>query len=316
VKPYRLHLVATLLLLGLTAAVYAPSLDYDFVDFDDYVYVTQNEHLSQGLSGELAWVMAPYSGSWIPLTWLSFALDYEMGGLDPRVYHRTNIVLHLLATALLYLALVSLTRDVWRSLFVAAVFALHPVHVESVAWVTERKDVLTAVFFSLCLGSYAEYARHPFSLRRYLPVFVFMALALLAKATLVTLPFLLLLLDAWPLGRLRRGEGLTRVFVEKLPLLALSGLTTLMTLGAAFSRTLEGDFAKLPLAERVANAAISTVRYVGMSVWPTDLAVLYPHPGYGVSFGWAAAAAALLVAATLGALALWRPRPAITVGWL
>jgi len=316
VKRHRLHLVATLLLLGLSAAVYAPSLDYDFVDFDDYVYITQNEHLAQGLSGELGWVMAPHSGSWIPLTWLSFALDYELGELDPHVYHRTNVVLHLLATVLLYLALASLTRDVSRSLFVAAVFALHPVHVESVAWVTERKDVLTAVFFGLCLGSYANYARHPFSLRRYLPVVVFLALGLLAKATLVTLPLLLLLLDAWPLRRLRRGNGLARVLAEKLPLLALSAMAAFMTLRAGLSRTLEGDFAQLPLAERLANAAISTIRYVGISVWPTDLSVLYPHPGYGVSFGWAAAAAAGLVAATLGALALWRQRPAIAVGWL
>lgn len=308
-------LTLAFLLGALTLAVYWPSLDYDFVDFDDYVYVTQNEALAQGLGGDLGWVLQPVGGTWAPLTWLSFAVDYELGGLEPRSYHRTNVVLHALGVVFVYLAFVVLTRDLWRSAFVAAVFGLHPVHVESVAWVAERKDVLSGLLLALCLGSYADYVRYPFQLRKYLPVVVFLGLGLMAKSTLVTVPLVLLLLDHWPLDRFGDPATRRRLWLEKLPLVALCAVAAWLTLDAGLERTLVGDFAHLPLLERSANAALSVARYVGLSLWPAGLAVLYPHPGYGVPFGAAALAAAAIAAATVVAIRQRDRWPWLAVGW-
>ena len=188
--------------------VFLQVLEFEFVGLDDYGYVVQNPHLRDGLSREALWgAFRPYFSNWIPLTALSLQLDYALYGLDPAGYHFTNVALHTLSAVLLFFGLTRLTGEVWRSGFVAAVFAVHPLHVESVAWISERKDALSGVFWMLTLLAYGHYREQPASIPRYLWVLLCLALGLLAKPTLVTLPFVLLLLDYWPLGRLRRRDS-------------------------------------------------------------------------------------------------------------
>ncbi|MCP5044450.1 MAG: tetratricopeptide repeat protein [bacterium] len=301
-------------LVAVTLFVYAPNLDHDFVTMDDYPYVVENEAIAQGLTLEtVGWAFRSFRGSsWFPLTWLSFALDHDLGGLDPRVYHRTNIVLHAAGVALLYFALSALTGARTRSLLVACVFALHPLHVESVAWIAERKDVLSALFFMLALWGWARFAERP-SVLRYALVMVATALGLLAKSSLVTLPFVLLLLDVWPLGR--RALSWPRLIAEKLPLLALAlGAASLTWYAGASGAALEAAD-RLGVLHRVGNAAIAYTMYLRDSFWPAELAPFYPHPGVEVSIAGSFLAAAVLVAITAFVIARWRAAPHLAVGW-
>jgi tetratricopeptide (TPR) repeat protein len=253
-------------------------------------------------------------------------VDYQFYGLEhPGGHHLTSVLLHAATAVLLFLLLRRMTGDLWPSAFVAAVFAIHPLRVESVAWVAERKDVLSGLFFVLTLWAYLAYVRHPFSWARYLTVIAMFALGLTAKPMLVTLPFVLLLLDYWPLGRLpirsiekplapSRVLPLSRLIIEKVPLLALSAgscVVTSLAQTAAMAR-----IERLPLPSRVANAVVSYAAYLGEFFFPTDLSVLYPHPGAGLPVWQVAAAMLVLGAISVGVLVCWRRIPSLLVGWL
>jgi tetratricopeptide (TPR) repeat protein len=308
---------------------YAPVFDADFLTYDDDKYVTANPVVQGGLTREgVTWAFtAIHDANWIPLVWLSLMADVELHGLEPAGFHATNVVVHAFSTGLLFAALFLLTGAPWRSLFVAGLFALHPLHVQSVAWIAERKDVLSGFFWMAALLAYALYVRRP-SLARYAGILVAMGLGLLCKATLVTLPFALLLLDVWPADRLspeaRSGASPARratwLAAEKLPLLGLSIGASLVTLGAqGQGGAIRMEY--LPLAQRLANAVLAYGAYLRKTVWPADLSFYYTHtrPDPGSLAVWATGLA--LVAATAAAL-VWAFRfqagrgRAVCVGWL
>jgi Flp pilus assembly protein TadD len=320
---------ARLLALGLIAVtllVFGQTLGFDFVLFDDDGYVLENTRLHQGWSLEtVGWAFTThYMSNWHPLTWLSYLVDFELHGLEPAGYHATNVLLHLLNTLLLFGWLRAATGAVWRSACVAALFAVHPLHVESVAWISERKDVLSASFGLLALWAYLGYARRG-GAQRYAGVALLFCLGLLAKPMLVTLPLLLLLLDVWPLARVGSGPAQQRpgrLLLEKLPLLALAAGVSILTVLAQQRGGLVVGGSDLPLGPRLANAVHATAWYLVKTAWPVDLAVHYPHPYMpergGQPLAPQALAAAALLLVGLSALA-WRARkrrPELLVGWL
>lgn len=316
-KRPRLSILITVFLVALTLAAFWRVLGCGFVDYDDDVYVTANRWVQSGLTlKSAAWALtARYEATWQPLVWLSYMADYEVYGLRAAGFHLTNLLLHVANVLLLFLVLRRMTGSAWRSAFVAALFAVHPLRVESVAWIAERKDVLSALFWMLSMGAYTLYGERP-GWKRYIPVFVFMALGLMAKPTLVTLPFLLLLLDYWPLGRIGKGFGLGRLIVEKVPLLCLSALSVAVTSAAQVgSRGLE-TVDRLPMGVRLANAAVSYVAYLVKMVWPSKLAVLYPHPYGSIPVWQVVGSAVVLVILTVLAVRASRARPYLAVGWL
>ncbi len=304
--------LTTFLLLFVTAVVYAPVRSHQFLNFDDNAYVTENSHVRAGLTWDgVVWAFtSPHGATWHPLTGLSHMLDCQLWGLDAGKHLRTNVILHLGATLLLLLWLYRATQSFWRSATVAALFALHPLHVESVAWVAERKDVLSGVLWMLTLLTYTEYARRP-EWRRYALVLVAYVLALLAKPMVVTLPMVLLLLDIWPL---RRREAWRRLVLEKTPLLVLAALDSIITYWAQSSRSAVADLETYPLLVRIGNGLIAYATYVSKTVWPVDLAVFYPHPAV-VSLGAAMVAFLFLLGTTAAVLWQAKKRPYLFVGW-
>jgi tetratricopeptide (TPR) repeat protein len=300
-----------LLLAALAVAVYAPVRHHEFVDWDDFVEIVNNPHLAPGLGARAALeaFTRPWDGVWIPLTRLSLLLDRSLYGLAPRGYLLGNLALHVLASVALCLGLLRMTGATGRSLFVAALFAVHPLHVESVAWATERKDVLCGALWMAALWAHAARAERPGRARGAL-VAALGALAMLAKPMAVTLPLSLLLLDAWPLRRLG-----WRSLREQLPLLlaaaGVSGVTLLVQREAGFT----GFGEQLPLAARLANAVDSLAVYALDSAWPSGLAAFYPHPGASLAPARVAAAAAFAAGATLAAGALRRRAPWLAMGW-
>ena len=332
---YTVWAVCGFLLLAV-ALVFGQTVRYDFVNFDDTEYVYDNPDLAHGLSGQsITWAFtATQCNNWHPLTWLSYLVDYQFYGSKPWGYHLTNVLLHAAAAIALFLVLRRMTGDLWPSAFVAAVFAIHPLRVESVAWVSERKDVLSGLFFMLTLGAYVAYVRRPFSLVRYLLVIFLFALGLMAKPMLVTLPLVLLLMDYWPLGRMSHGWGgsctaapgatvqlspqrtastIWRLVVEKLPLLALSAASCAVTARAQGEAIARLDH--LPLWSRVANAFISYAAYLGQCVYPANLAVFYPYQGPELPIGQAAGALLLLAGICVAVAVLRRRCPYVLVGW-
>jgi tetratricopeptide (TPR) repeat protein len=321
--------LAALGLAVLAFAAFMPALSCEFVNYDDPQYVTKNPQVKSGLNADGArWAFTTFdAANWHPLTWLSLQLDASLwtnpeGGLDPRGFHLTNVLLHAANAALLFLALRSLTGAFWRSAAVALLFAVHPLRAESVAWVAERKDVLSALFGFAALWAYAGYATAP-SVRRYLLTAAPFALSLLAKPMLVTLPCLLLVLDWWPLGRARAPGDWRRLAAEKLPVFALVAASAAVTLraqaaGGAVKHREEG----FTPAARVENAAVSYAAYLTKTAWPANLSVHYPHPVYNFDStasllpAKAAGAALMLVAVTAGAVALRRRAPYLLAGWL
>ncbi|HZT81840.1 MAG TPA: tetratricopeptide repeat protein [Gemmataceae bacterium] len=330
----------TVLLIGLglallTAAAFGRSVGHDFSNYDDGDYVFENAHVQHGLNAaDLAWAFtSTHAANWHPLTWLSLQLDNQLFGMRPGGYHLTNVLLHVANVVLLFLALLRLTGAAWRSAMAAALFAVHPLHVESVAWISERKDVLSTLFWMLTLLAYAGYAERP-GVGRYLLVLLPFALGLMAKPMLVTLPCVLLLLDWWPLRRLQApspptpllpgggegpgGEGLSPRalawgLLEKLPLFALTALSCGITVVAQRGAMVPG--AALPFRFRVYNAALAYVGYLGKTLWPTDLACFYPYPRAWHTLP-VLAAGLLLLAVTAGAVLLARRRPYLLTGWL
>jgi hypothetical protein len=266
-----------LLLVAVTMFAYIGVLENGFVNFDDGVYVTKNDTVKQGLTWSgVIWACTTFFGSnWHPLTWLSHMLDIQFFALNPSGHHFTNLLLHVIATIFLFGFLVYTTRHIWLSAFVASLFALHPLHVESVAWVAERKDVLSAVFFFATIWAYAYYVRSP-SVKRYAPVFVLFIFGLLSKPMLVSLPFVLLFLDIWPLNRFYWNvKNVVRLVVEKLPLIALataSSITTIVVQQAAI-----GGFDRIYSGLRLSNAITTYCTYLGQLFLPINLAVFYPY---------------------------------------
>jgi protein O-mannosyl-transferase len=305
-----------LALAGLTWIVFGPTLNHPFVEYDDQNYVYENPEVTGGLTshGLLAAFTHPQARNWHPLTTISHMLDCQLFGLNPAGHHFSSVLFHTLAVLLLFAVLRAMTGALWRSAFVAAVFAIHPLRVESVAWVAERKDVLSALFFMLTLGAYVHYTRRP-SVRRYLLVVLFFACGLMAKPMLVTLPALLFLLDYWPLGRSpRRTSDWWKSIAEKIPLFCLSLLAAIATLvaqGATVSYSEE-----LPLAWRLGNGFLSYVAYLWQMIWPARLAVFYPHAADHLSPWKVASAILLLGAITVLAFGWRRKRPYLLVGWL
>ncbi|MFP4475998.1 MAG: tetratricopeptide repeat protein [Desulfatibacillaceae bacterium] len=315
----------------LTLVVYAQVAGHDFVSWDDPKYVSDNTFVQQGLSFQT--VKRSFhnfqASNWHPLTWISHILDYDIYGLNAGGHHVTNVVLHLLATIFLFLALRRMTGATFRSAFVAALFAVHPMHVESVAWVSERKDVLSMCFGALALWGYAWYAERP-GIGRYVAMYVAFAASLLSKQTLVTLPFLLLVLDYWPLGRLGRalnvnGEDkgsrwgrLAFLFYEKLPLLALSGVALAMTFRAQSmggSVAPVSDSAGLPVGFRLANAVVAYATYLKKFFWPWPMSPMYPLKDWPSPL--VITASALVLAAVTAAVVLYRRgHPWLLGGWL
>jgi tetratricopeptide (TPR) repeat protein len=310
--------------------IFGQTLHHEFINFDDNDYVYENPTVNGGLTlNGIATMFAHVECNFYhPLTMISLMVNYQLNGLHPGGYHLTNVLLHTLSAILLFLILRGMTGFTLRSAFVAAVFAIHPLRVESVAWVAERKDVLSGFFFMLTLWAYARYVRNTRSTNRYLVVVVLFALGLLCKPSLVTLPFALLLLDYWPLQRFGAGavaggklagqrggfSVFARLVVEKAPLFALSAAASVMAPIA------EGEamapLAGVPFLARMGNSIMSYVTYLRQMVCPVDLAPLYPFAARDLS-GWKIILAlALLVAISAAAVAAWRKRPYLLVGWL
>jgi Tfp pilus assembly protein PilF len=313
------------LLVAAVCATYAGVLGFDFVRYDDPDYVLENPLVRAGLSGSAlrAAFTSTHASNWHPLTWLSHQLDVELFGLAPAAHHASSVLWHALAAALCYRALRALTGRTWPSALAAALFALHPLRVESVAWISERKDVLSGALFFGTLLAYARYARAP-SAPRYLVLLASLAAGLLAKPMLVTTPFLLLLLDLWPLRRIQRGAHV-RTFCacarEKLPLFLLSALGCALTVHAQRTGGALQTLATLPLEARAANAPLAVVRYLAHVFWPAELSYFYPHAYFveRAASGWNAAAfgaLALLTGLTLAAVVAFRRAPEVLVGWL
>jgi Flp pilus assembly protein TadD len=299
-------------------AAYFPALRADFVTYDDGLYVTENSTVQSGLNAEsIVYAFTTgKSGSWQPLTWLSHMLDCAVFGMAPWGHHLTNMVLHGLNSVLLFLVLCRMTRSPFASLFVSSVFALHPMHVESVAWISERKDVLSTFFAMLTLWAYASYCERP-SRWRYTMTLVWLALGLLAKPMLVTIPCVLLLLDYWPLGRFNpvSVKRAGRLALEKSPHFALAILFSALTLWTQRGASAMSSLEALPLGMRAKNALYSYLVYIGKSLWPTGLAAYYPHPRETLSSVEVGAAVLVLLAVTAVAIYLWRRSPYLPVGW-
>jgi len=312
----RLSALVILALVVLTVAAYWNLAENDFTNFDDDDYVTKNPAVLAGLTWDgIVWSFTAYhAGNWHPLTWVSHMLDVTLFGSSPAGHHLTNLFLHLLNGLLLFGLLRKTAHVFWRAAFVAALFLVHPLHVESVAWLAERKDVLSTLFFMLTLWSYTRYTERP-GLSRYLPTLLFFALGLAAKPMLVTLPCVLLLLDYWPLRRMRtQGTTLTDLIMEKLPLLALSVGSSIVTIQAQKTAGLVQSIdAALPL--RMANAVVAYVSYIGKMFRPVNLAVYYPHPE-SIPLWKTAGAALILILLTVLLLRAARRTPAFAVGWL
>ncbi|MFN2542061.1 MAG: tetratricopeptide repeat protein [Chthoniobacterales bacterium] len=307
---HRSVVIVCVILVAITWAVFGQTIRHDFVNFDDHIYVYDNPVVSSGIStGNVAWAFThAHARNWHPLTTISHMLDCQLFGLNPGTHHFINVLLHSVAVVLLFLVLWETTASLWPSAFVAAVFAIHPLHVESVAWIAERKDVLSAVFFMLTLGAYVPYVRQP-SRRRYLTVSIVFVLGLMSKPMLVTLPLILLLLDYWPLGR---KQTWARLIAEKMPLFGLSAASCAVTL------IIQRDNAaidQLPFLWRLSNAIVSYVAYLGQMFWPVKLAVFYPHPNDSLSMTPVILSLILLSGITAIVIFFRRKRPYLFVGW-
>jgi protein O-mannosyl-transferase len=321
------YIIIVALILA-TLAVYWKSLHYDFVNYDDPAYVTTNDHIKRGFTYEtIVWAFTTTTmGNWNPLTWLSHIADYSLYGLDPTWHRLTNVFFHIVSTILLFLLFQRTTGNIWRSAIVAALFALHPLRVESVVWISERKDVLSTFLFMLTLLAYVWYVERP-GIVRYLAVVILFVLGLMAKPMLVTLPVVLLLLDYWPLNRFQGAQiqgwrnapkdtpSFSWLLIEKGPLVILSAAIGVVTILAQRHEKAMMATAHYPFLSRLLNAFLAYVKYLGKIFWPTDLAVLYPLPEQ-VQLSRAVFALLFVIAVTITALALSRRKPFFLMGWL
>ena len=327
-SPQKLRFIFCLSLVAATLTLYNPLTRAPFLNYDDAVYVTDNPQVRAGLHwSNIVWAFhTPAALDWHPLTYISYEIDSTVFGVNPAGYHLVNILLHATNAVLLFLILESATGFAWRSLAVAALFALHPVNVESVAWIAERKNLLSMLFFLLALGAYGWYSRRP-GVGRYLAVTVLYAFSLMSKAQAITFPLIALLLDYWPLARLAPADSaaasgsrveLWKLFAEKIPWLGLSFASAsiaIRTGGDAFNYMIvPASAAGLPFWVRFGNAAISYVKYVEKAFWPANLAVIYPHPGPSISIAAIVFSTLVLAAVTTLVVMSYRRRPYF-VGW-
>ena len=316
----------SLLLFAAVLASYSSIIHNQFLDYDDNEYITNNAHVKAGLTwANVQWAFSTSEeANWHPLTWLSHELDSELFGLNPVGHHVVNVLLHAVNAVLLFLLLQSATGFRWRSLMVAALFALHPINVESVAWAAERKNVLSMLFFLLALYAYGRYARRP-GLGRYIAVAGFFVLSLLAKPQAITFPFLLLLWDYWPLDRIgardmptQAGNAprlpIARLLLEKLPLLFLSAASAVITMEAQKAGGAVKDLARFSLPLRLETTVISYARYLGKTFWPTKLVLPYPHP-LKLYPAWQVYAAVVLLLLITAIVLCARDKRYLAVGW-
>ena len=309
------------LLVLVTLLLYGRVIHDEFLAFDDSVYVTRNIHVNTGLNrANVDWAFGFHEANWHPLTWLSHMADCQLFGLKPGPHHAINLALHGANVLLLFWLLNRGTGAVWRSLFVAALFAVHPLNVETVAWVAQRKSLLCTLFSLLTIAAYGAYARRP-DWKKYFAVVAAFALALMSKPMAVSLPLALLLLDYWPLGRYdERYENLPsrdkwlRLSVEKLPLFAMSAASSVATMFAQKAGGAVADASALPLALRLGNAIVSYVAYIGKTIWPANLAVFYPHPRSSLLGSDVMASTVILLAITAAVFYFRRARYLVT-GW-
>lgn len=319
----KLYVLLVFALLTVTTLIaYEPLRRNDFVNYDDRKYVVENPHVQEGITYKsLVWAFTtPHMGNWHPVTWLSHIIDCQMFGLKAGRHHLISLLFHILNTLLLFWVFRKMTGALWCSAFVAAAFALHPLHVESVAWASERKDILSTFFWLLTMWAYVQYVRHK-SLTGYILIVVFFSLGLMAKPMLVTLPFVLLLLDYWPLGRLQMGTGAKSAEVwktaawltaEKIPLFFLAGVLCIVTF---LSQQAIGAVNQMGLIRRTAVGVISYSSYIQKMIWPSKLAVFYPLPS-SINRILLAGSAILLLCITVAAV-YWRlRRPWFLAGWL
>jgi protein O-mannosyl-transferase len=307
------------LLALLPLATFWPVLRNEFITLDDDAYVSSNVSIRGGLTwAGVRWAFTTgHEANWHPLTWLSHMADVSLFGLNPAGHHATSLVLHVVNTLLLFVVFRSLTKDSVRSAWVAALFAVHPAHVESVAWVAERKDVLSTAFWLATMWAYGSWVRKR-GVGRYAVVLLFFAAGLMAKPMLVSLPLVLLLIDYWPLGRfgeVKEGRTPAALVFEKAPLFLLAAASGVVTLLVQRAGGAVGTLEKFPLWARAGNALVAYVRYLKMLFWPVDLAVVYPHPGTSLSGGEVLGAGLLLVALSVAVVALRRKAPYLFVGW-
>ena len=316
-SPQKRNVVICLLIVVATLALYNPVNRHPFVNYDDDRHVTENPHIRAGLSWDtITWALTSTDqANWHPLTWISHALDYQLFHLNAAGHHFTSLLIHALSAALLFLLLVRGTGRTGPSLFVAALFALHPMNVESAAWVAERKNVLCTFFFLLAIGAYGWYAQKP-GWRRYLPVAVLFTLGLMSKPMVITLPCVLLLLDYWPLGRMGVPQApISRLALEKVPLLALSAASAVLTMKAQQAGGAVRSIMQFSLPVRMENAIVAYAMYLWKMLWPTHLAPLYPHPGNSLP-AWQVLLSAFALLAITGLVLKLREKRYLLVGWL
>jgi tetratricopeptide (TPR) repeat protein len=324
IQKRRLEIVICLFLVSVSLLIYLQVRGFEFVTYDDESYITKNTFIKAGFTSEsIIWAFTSgYAANWHPLTWLSHMLDIELYGLNPMGHHWSNLQIHIVNVVLLFLFLRLMTGAIWKSAFVSALFAIHPMHVESVAWVAERKDVLCAFFWILSMWAYVLYVRQP-NKTRYLLLIILFVLGLMSKPMIVTLPFTLLLLDFWPLYRFQSiiqerksnvFQALLTLVWEKIPLFILSTVSSFITFWVQHHGGAVASMTSLPFESRVANAIVSYTSYIWKMVWPLNLAVLYPlrewHYGQVIISG--------LLLSILTILAFWARKrfPYFFVGWL
>ncbi len=325
-----LFLYVCLVLVLATLAVYLQVREHEFIQFDDELYILENDNVKAGLTKDgIIWAFTKsHAYNWHPLTWLSHMLDVSLFGLEPGAHHIMNVAFHIVNTLLLFFVLKQMTGSLWASALVAGLFALHPLHVESVAWASERKDVLSTFFWLLTMICYLKYTEQP-SIARYIAVILVFCLGLMAKQMLVTIPFVLLLLDYWPLRRLKfKGQNednlvnsvisvsLGRCILEKLPLLFFSVLAAITVYLVQGGTGIMKAGMGYPVLYRAMNAAVAYVTYIQKMFWPTNLAIFYPHKFNDLSQWQLLLSILVLVYATKIVLQHLKDRPYLAVGWL
>jgi tetratricopeptide (TPR) repeat protein len=311
----RQKLIVYIVLSIVTFAIYWNVNKYDFIILDDHIYVTQNSHIQSEITLEgIRWAFGTtYAEFWHPLTWISLMFDYQLYNLNAGGYHLTNLILHIMSALLLFWLFNRMTGNIWRSAFVAALFALHPLHVESVAWIAERKDVLSACFWMLTLCLYVYYTEKPV-VRRYLLVLFSFTLALMSKSIVVTLPMILILLDYWPLERFKSHKSNLVLWQlkEKIPFFILSAVFSIITL---YAQIPSGRYYQYSLSYRLANASVNFVTYLEKTFLPHDMAIFYPFPTQIIS--WQLIGTSLLIIIiTFAVVVMVKRLPYLFVGWM
>ncbi len=315
-KKYPSVYICLALAFTITAVFYQVRT-YDFVNYDDPGYVYENPNIQDGITSKaIKWALTTgYAGNWHPLTWLSHMLDWQLFGSNAGGHHLTNLIFHVANTLLLFIVLKQMTQRLWPSAFVAALFALHPLHVESVAWVAERKDVLSTFFWILTMWAYLRYVKRP-SVARYLLTLLAFALGLMSKPMLVTLPFVLLLLDYWPLGRVSSEQRrIYHLIREKIPFFVLSVISSVVTFLVQQSSGTVAKLIQVSLKIRIFNALISYVEYIEKTIWPVHLAVFYPHPDQSIPILYTVISAILLLVVTILVLRFAKGHRYLVTGW-